>query len=113
MKYLPVIFAVLAVSFILAEGWCGPVYTMSDWCQCHRSRAWLEFDESLNLRGMKLFLRVEEPGDPQHQHQFCDPQYGGQYPVLAYIGVGFGLLSAATWLYRRRALPDLRYDHVA
>jgi len=113
MRYLPVILAVLAVSFIVAEGWCGPIYTEYDWCVCGQSRAWLEFDESSSLRGVRLFQRLEKPGDPHHQHQFCDPKYEGQYPVLVYIGVGFGLLSVATWLYRRRALPSLRYDQVA
>jgi hypothetical protein len=81
---------------------------MYDGCVCHRSRAWLEFNESSSLKSIKLFLRIEEPGDPQHQHQFYDAKYDGQYPVLVYIGVGFGLLSAAAWFYRRkRVLPDL------
>jgi hypothetical protein len=96
---LPVFLAVVAVTFILSEGWVGPIYTMSDGCVCHRSRAWLQFEESSSLR---LFLRIKKPGDPKHQHQYYDAKYGGQYPVLVYIAVGFGLLSAATWLYRRK-----------
>ena len=104
MKYLPVFLAVFAVSFILAEGWYGPIYTMYDGCACGQRRAWFEFEESPSLRGMQLFLRIEEPGDPKHQHQYYDAKYDGQYPVLVYIGVGFGLLSAATWLYRRKCV---------
>jgi hypothetical protein len=112
MRFLPVILAVLAVIFILADGYIGPIYTMSNWCECHRSYVWLEFNESESLRGVALFLRVEEPGDPQHHHQFTDAKYDGQYPVLFYIGVGFGISSVvaglAVWFYgRKRALPDL------
>ena len=114
MKMLTVIFAVLAVAFFMAHGWLGPIYTEYDSCVCGRSRAWLEFDESSSLRDVRLFQRIEKPGDSHHQHDFCDAKYEGQYPVLLYIGVGFGLLSAATWFCRRkRALPDLRYDYVA
>jgi hypothetical protein len=113
MKMFAFIFAVFAVIFFVAHRGVGPNYTEYDGCVCGQSRSWLEFDESSSLRGVKLFLRIETTGDPHHQHQFCDPTYEGQYPVLAYIGVGFGLLSAATWLYRRRAAPDLSYDHVA
>jgi hypothetical protein len=96
---LSIILGWLAVGFIIAQSFVGPIYTMYDGCVCHRSRAWLQFEESSSLR---LFLRIETPGDPKHQHQFYDAKYDGQYPVLIYIGVGFGLLSAATWLYRRK-----------
>ena len=112
MKMLVIIFAVLGVTFFVAHGWVGSIYREYDWCVCDQSRSWLEFDESSSLRGVRLFQRIEKPGDPHHQHQFCDPTYEEQYPVLVYIGVGFGLLSAVTWLYRRRASPDLSYDHV-
>jgi hypothetical protein len=102
---LSIILAWLAVGFIIAHGFVGPIYTMYDGCVCGQSRAWLEFEESSSLR---LFLRIERPGDPKHQHQYYDAKYDGQYPVLIYIGVGFGLSSAAAWFYRRkRALPDL------
>ena len=43
------------------------------------------------------FLRIEKIGDSQHRHQFDDPQYGGQYSVLVYGGIGFLVLSAVVW----------------
>jgi hypothetical protein len=102
VKMLPIILAVLAVSFIVPEERFGPIYTMYDGCTCGQRRAWLEFEESPSLRRKQLFLRIEEPGDPKHQHQFWDAQYGGQYHVFLYIGFGCGILSAASWIYQRK-----------
>ena len=104
MKILPIILAGLAVAFIVAEDGVGPVYTMYDGCTCGQSRAWLEFEESPNLSGKQLFLRIEKPGEPKHQHQFWDEQYDGQYHVFLYIGVVCGILSAATWNYKRKRI---------
>jgi len=99
MKMLSIIFAVLAVISFLAHGFVGPIFTEYDWCVCGQSRAWLEFDDSLipSLRDIRLFPRIEKPGDPHHQHLFCDAIWERQYPVLVYIGVGFGLLSAGLY----------------
>jgi hypothetical protein len=99
---LPIILAVLAVAFIVAEDRYGPIYTMSDVCICGQSRSWLEFEESPSLSGKQLFLRIDEPGDPKHQHEFSDAQYGGQYHVFLYVGVVCGILSAASWIYKRK-----------
>jgi hypothetical protein len=109
MKMLSIILAWLAAGFIVVQGWSGPLYTMYDSCPCGECRAWLEFEESPALRDMKLFLTIEKQGDPKHQHQFCDPRYDDQYLVLGYVGVGLGLLSAATLLYHwKHGLPVSR-----
>src|SRR5580692_6679422 len=102
MKILSLIFAVLAIACVAAEGWLGPLYTMYDWCECHRSRAWLEFDDCSNLRGVEFFLRIEQVGDARHQHQFCDPKYEGQYPVFMYGGAAFGMASVASAIRGRK-----------
>ena len=39
MKTLPIIPGVLAVIFVLAHDQFGPIYSMYDECECHRSRA--------------------------------------------------------------------------
>ena len=107
MKVLPITFTVLALTFIVSHVWLGPIYTMSDGCICGERRAWLEFNENPEWRNAKLFLRIESSGTPQHKHEYWDAKYGGQYPVLVYIGVGFGILGATAWLCRRkRVLPD-------
>lgn len=102
MKMLPIIFAVLAAASIVAHGWFGPVFTEYDSCKCHRSRAWLAFDDCAGLRRTQFFLRIEEPGDLQHQHQFCDPKYERQIPIFIYAGAVLGILSTAFWIYQRK-----------
>jgi hypothetical protein len=102
MKMLSIILAVFAVTLLVAHGWVRPIYTMYDECECGRSRAWLEFNEDLCLRSVPIFLRIEKIGDSQHRHQFDDPQYGGQYSVLVYGGIGFLVLSAVVWPYRQK-----------
>ena len=102
MKMLPIILAVLAVSFIVAEDRYGPIYTMYDGCTCGQSRAWLEFEESRSLSGKQLFLRIERSGDPEHQHQYYDAKYDGQYPVFLYTGILCGILSVGSWIYQRK-----------
>ena len=104
MRMLPFILALFAVISIMAHGWLGPIYTMYDWCDCHRSRTWLEFNECASLRRTQFFLRIEQPGDLQHEHRFCDPQYERQIPIFVYAGVGFGVLSAASWIYQRKRM---------
>jgi hypothetical protein len=101
MKTLPIILAVFAVTCIVAQGWFGSIFTEYDWCVCHRSRAWLAFEDS-SLRQTRLFLRIEQPGDLQHQHQFCDAKWERQYPIFIYAGVAFGILSAVSWIYLRK-----------
>ena len=101
MKMFSIFSAWLAVGFIVLHGCVGPIFTEYDWCVCHRSRAWLAFEDS-DFRHTQFFLRIEEPGDLQHQHQFCDAKWERRIPIFVYVGVAFGILSAASWIYQRK-----------
>lgn len=101
---LPIILVTFAVAFIVAEDQFGPIYTMYDGCTCGQRRSWLGFDGSPVLRHKQLFLRIDEPGNPRHQHQFWDARYDGRYRVFLYAGVTFGILSALTWAYQRKRI---------
>jgi hypothetical protein len=101
---LSIILALLAVVFITAELYFGPVYTMYDECPCGQTRAWLEFNECSDLRGVQFFLRIENPGDLHHQHVFSDSVYEGQYSIMGYLGLGFAMLSTASWFYTRKRI---------
>jgi hypothetical protein len=95
---IPIILAPLALAFILAHLWLGPICTDSDCCICGRQRIWLAFDYNPRLTETKFFLRITSPGDPNHKHECTDPQYDTN-AALGYIGVGFLLASVLIWTW--------------
>ena len=99
MRLFPFILAWLALVFIWAHLWLGPIRCF-DVCVCHRARTWISFEEP-KLQNVKLFLQITSLGDPNHQHEFSDPVY---QPISAFacVGMGFGLASAVVWLRPRK-----------
>ena len=103
MKILTIISGVLAVAFFAGQLWFGQAYTMYNLCRCGCSRTWLQFADcpSSSVAARKFFLRNERTGDLSHQHEFCDPDYEGEYPILVYPSLGFVVLGAVLWNYQR------------
>ncbi len=66
--------ALLGVSWLV-----GPLYKCHDGYECGRQRIFFSFNECRLLRHIKVFVWIESPGDPNHQHRHWDAQWCAQY----------------------------------
>jgi hypothetical protein len=105
MKWLAIIFAVIALTLFASYLWLGPVYTMYDGCECGRRRDWKEFQECAQLHGKKFMSHITTPGVPGHEHRYWDAQYS-QSAIVAFVACGFGMAAVVVELRRRGTAPS-------
>jgi hypothetical protein len=114
MKRFAIVLGVLALIFLGAHFWLGPVYQNYDGCTCGLRRTWVSFDEAeiTRLHDCKLFVRITSPGDPNHHHEYYDAQYS-EHPIFGYAAFILGFASVVLGFYpRHQARKISECDHV-
>jgi hypothetical protein len=64
-----------ALALLYLLHWIFPIMECNDGCECGYKRIWYECPNSpFHHKG--FFLRIENPGDPLHEHRLWDATWG-------------------------------------